>query len=142
MAERSRSDLLQEALDQLIRTNLADITGAAVMTTDGMLLASRIGADVALGNPDRTAAIAATVMGVTSRVVGELKMGRTEETIVRAEGGYLLIMPVNAQIILTLMLRTGANLGLARIDARDTCKSITLVMNSSAARAVGGTTLS
>lgn len=137
MPERSRNERIIEQLDQLMRSNLSDITGAALLTSDGMPVASRIGSDLAQGNPERTATIAATVMGVAARVVGELKMGRARETIVRAEGGYLLVMPVNSQLILALMLRTGANLGLARIDAQVACQSINSLMYNGTARNVG-----
>ncbi|NOK62837.1 MAG: dynein regulation protein LC7 [Chloroflexi bacterium AL-N1] len=125
----TRSEQLTTALDRLIASNPTDITGAAVITTDGILLSSRLGADITINNPDRVAAIAATMMGVTTRVVNELKIGQAEEAIVRAVGGYLLITPVMSQVCLAILLRRDANLGLARLDANDIGKLIKVALD-------------
>lgn len=125
----TRAEQLTTALDRLIASNPTDITGAAVITTDGILLSSRLSADITINNPDRFAAIAATMMGVTTRVVNELKIGQAEEAIVRAVGGYLLITPVMSQVCLAILLRRDANLGLARLDANDVGQLIKVALD-------------
>ncbi|MEM8532841.1 MAG: roadblock/LC7 domain-containing protein [Chloroflexota bacterium] len=127
----TRSEQLTTALDRLIASNPTDITGAAVITTDGILLSSRLSADITINNPDRVAAIAATMMGVTTRVVNELKIGQAEEAIVRANGGYLLITPVMPQVCLSILLRPDANLGMARLDANDVGQLIKAALDGS-----------
>jgi hypothetical protein len=89
-------------------------------------MASQIGSDT---NIDRVGAITATMHGVTTRVAGELKLGQAEEVIVRSANGYLLVMPVTAQIVLSLTLRQSANLGLVRLEAREAGGAIATVMN-------------
>jgi predicted regulator of Ras-like GTPase activity (Roadblock/LC7/MglB family) len=123
----SRSELITSALEQLIANNSADISGAAVISSDGMLLGSRMGADV---NADRVGAIAATMMGVTTRVVNDLKIGKAQEAIIHADSGYLVVVPVNAQIVLAIILRPGANLGLIRLEARDTGLLVATALSS------------
>lgn len=122
----SRADQLNNALDQLLANNPNDITGAVVVGADGMLLSARLGGDA---NVERVAAIAATMMGVTTRVAGELKIGNAEEAIVRAEVGYLLVMPVSKQAMLALTLRQNANLGLVRLESREAGRAVAASLN-------------
>jgi hypothetical protein len=116
--------LLAAALDQLITHNISDVSGAAVITTDGMLLSARMSPHLASSNAERVSAIAATMMGVTARVVGEIKIGKAEEVIIRAEQGYLIVMPIASQVVLSIVLRAGANLGLVRLDAREVSRML------------------
>jgi len=49
---------------------------------------------------------------------------------VNAESGYLLVMPVAAQMILAIILRQHANLGMIRIEARETGRAIAELMTA------------
>jgi hypothetical protein len=129
MTVRSRTDLLAAALDQLITHNISDVSGAAVITTDGMLLSARMSPHLASSNAERVSAIAATMMGVTSRVVGEIKIGKAEEAIIRAEQGYLIVMPIAQHVVLSIILRAGANLGLLRLDAREISRMLVAALS-------------
>lgn len=124
----SRSEQLRKALGNLISANSADIVGAVVVGSDGIVLGAHMNGET---NIDRVAAITATMMGVTSRVAGELKIGTAEESIVRAGQGYLLVMPVAPNIILSMTLRQNANLGMVRIEARETGRIIAAAMGVS-----------
>ncbi len=117
----TRSEFISQALDRFIDANSNDVQGAVVVGSDGMLIASRITAEI---NPDRVGAIAATMMGVTNRVVSDLKIGKTYETIVSADNGYLVVYPVAQQVVLAITLTSGANLGLARLEAREMGETI------------------
>ncbi len=117
----ARSDLIDTTIKRFISDNANDVTGAAVISIDGTLLGSSMAPDV---NPERVGAIAATMMGVTFRVVNDLKIGKAEEAIIRADNGYLLVVPISPQIILSITLRLNANLGLARMEARDVVKAL------------------
>lgn len=123
----SRSELLAGILDQLVNNNSTDVAGAAVISTDGMLLGSRMGPEV---NADRVGAIAATMMGVTVRVVNDLKIGKAEETIIRADNGYLVVVPVTNQVVLAITLRAHANLGMIRLEAREAGQAIAVAMSA------------
>ncbi len=123
----SRSEQINSILEQLVSNNGNDINGAALISSDGILISSRMSTDV---NADRMGAIAATMMGVTTRVVNDLKIGKANEAIVNAESGYLLVMPVATQMILAIILRQHANLGMIRIEARETGRAIAELMNA------------
>jgi predicted regulator of Ras-like GTPase activity (Roadblock/LC7/MglB family) len=92
---------------------------------DGIVLVSRMSAEV---NADRVGAVAATMMGVTRRVSGELKIGGPRETIIDAENGLFMVLPSGEQSLLAINLRHGANLGLVRIEARESAQEIAKVL--------------
>jgi hypothetical protein len=125
MSVVSKSDALTEVLDQLGANMGGDVSGSAVVSTDGIVYASRFSSGV---NIDRLSAIAATVLGVSRRVSKDLMLGNTSETIIQCEGGYFFVYPVNDKCLLALNLRKGGNLGMVRLEAADTASKISSIM--------------
>ena len=117
----SRQEQIQSILERLSSNAGSDVTGAVAVSMDGIVLASRMSSDV---NADRVGAVAATMVGVTRRVSGELKIGMTEEAIIKADQGLFMVLPAGDQSLLAVNLRQGANLGLVRIEARDAANDI------------------
>ncbi|GAB4204590.1 MAG: roadblock/LC7 domain-containing protein [Roseiflexaceae bacterium] len=103
----------------------SDISGAVAVSSDGIVLASRMASDV---NADRVGAVAATMIGVTKRVSGELKIGATEEAIIKSDNGMFMVLPAGSQSLLAINLRQGANLGMVRLEARDAASAIGRVL--------------
>jgi predicted regulator of Ras-like GTPase activity (Roadblock/LC7/MglB family) len=81
-------------------------------------------------NADRVGAVAATMIGVTKRISGELKIGSTEESIIKSSQGLFLVLPAGDQALLAVSLRQGANLGMVRIEARDSAELIATAIAS------------
>jgi uncharacterized protein len=117
----SRQERIMAALERLSNNLGSDMSGAVAVSMDGIVLASHMSADV---NADRVGAVAATMIGVTRRVAGEIKIGMTEEAIIKANNGLFLVLPAGEQSLLAVSLRQNANLGLVRIEARDTAQAI------------------
>jgi uncharacterized protein len=123
----SRQEQLATALERLAASLGTDMSGAVAVSTDGIVLASRISSEI---NADRVGAVAATMIGVTKRVSSELKIGSTEEAIIKSSNGLFLVLPAGEQSLLAISLRQGANLGLVRIEARDTAEAISRALSS------------
>lgn len=117
----SRQDQVLAILDRLTANAGNDVTGAVAVSMDGIVLASRMSNDV---NADRVGAVAATMVGVTKRVSSELKIGATEEAIIKSDNGLFMVLPAGDQSLLAVNLRHGANLGMVRIEAREAAMSI------------------
>ncbi|KAB8140561.1 dynein regulation protein LC7 [Chloroflexia bacterium SDU3-3] len=117
----TRQEQILQVLEQLATNSGSDVSGAVAVSTDGIVLASRMSTDI---NADRVGAVAATMIGVTKRVSGELKIGTTEETIIKASNGLFMVLPAGTQSLLAVNLREGANLGMVRIEARDAAAAI------------------
>ncbi len=121
----TRQEQITEILEQLSANAGTDVSGVAAVGMDGIVLVSRMSAEV---NADRVGAVAATMMGVTRRVAGELRIGSTRETIIDSENGLFMVLPAGDQSLLAINLRQGANLGLVRLEARDAAKEIGKVL--------------
>lgn len=121
----SKTDMLNDVLDNLSRNMGSDIIGAAVVSTDGIVFASRMSSDV---NIDRVSAIAATTLGISRRVARDLQLGENNETIINCNNGFFLVIPVNERCLLAVNLRKGGNLGMVRLEASDAASKINTVL--------------
>jgi len=121
----TRQEQVLEVLEQLMVNSGNDMLGAVAVSMDCIVLASRMATDV---NADRVGAVAATMVGVTRRVSNELKIGLTEEAIIKADNGFFMVLPAGEQSLLAVTLRQGANLGMVRIEARDAATSISKIL--------------
>jgi hypothetical protein len=123
----SRQEQITAIIDQLMTNIGTDVVGAAAVGLDGISLASRMSSEV---SNERLAAVAATIMGVTRRIGNELRIGFTEEIIIKANKGLLMVLPAGDQSLLAISLRQDANLGLVRLEARDAARSIGQVLTA------------
>lgn len=116
-------------LDRMLANVGRGLLGAVVVAVDGVVLASRLADQEQL---DYLGAIAATVYGVTERTINEFKSGRLDETILKGNTGLLMVLPVNDQALLVLDLDQGANLGMARLEARIAVSALRGVLSAEA----------
>ena len=121
----TRQEQVLAILDRLAVNGGSDITGSVAVSMDGIVLASRMSNEI---NADRVGAVAATMVGVTRRVSGELKIGATEEAILKANNGWFIVLRAGNQAMLAINLKQGANLGMVRLEARDAASEISRVI--------------
>jgi uncharacterized protein len=117
----TRQEQVLAILDRLAMNSGSEITGSVAVSMDGIVLASRMSSDI---NADRVGAVAATMVGVSRRVSNELKIGLTEEAILKSNNGLFIVLPAGDQAMLAVNLKQGANLGMVRIEARDAAADI------------------
>lgn len=120
----SKQEQTQSILNNL-RTNLPDITGALIATTDGLAI-SRVFAD----NTDfqRVAAMAATALGLGRRITETLGAGEFTETSVSGKDGNVYIYATGPKGVLAVITKPGTNLGLLHLEARDAAQQIAAVL--------------
>ncbi|KPV53696.1 dynein regulation protein LC7 [Kouleothrix aurantiaca] len=121
----TRQEQVLSILERLSAQGGADISGSVAVSMDGIVLASRMSSDI---NADRVGAVAATMVGVSRRVSTELKMGATEEAILKSNAGLFIVLPAGNQAMLAVNLKQGANLGMVRIEARDAATAISQII--------------
>lgn len=121
----TRQEQIISVLERLSQNVGNELSGAVAVSTDGIVLASRMATDI---NADRVGAVAATMIGVTKRVSGELRIGLTEEAIIKADNGLFLVLPAGEQSLLAVSLKQGANLGMVRLEARDAATAISRLL--------------
>lgn len=111
---RSRTEVMVERLRELQSTT-PEIEASAVVSVDGLIMASSLPAGV---EEDRVSAMSAAMLSLGERIATELGRGMLDQVYVRGTGGYVILMSVGDEAVLTALVREGAKLGLIFLDMR------------------------
>jgi predicted regulator of Ras-like GTPase activity (Roadblock/LC7/MglB family) len=82
---------------------------------DGLSIASALPQEV---EEDRVSAMSAAMLSLGERIASELGRGALEQVYIKGENGYVLLMSVGEEAVLTVMARKEAKLGLILLDMR------------------------
>jgi predicted regulator of Ras-like GTPase activity (Roadblock/LC7/MglB family) len=113
-------DALMDAVSQL-RLKNEHVQGAAVITTDGFILAADIPGYEEL---DELAAHAAHMLDLAAEAVGGLNRGALGEFYARGDEGYALLTAAGEGAFLLTLCDPDAKLGLVLVAARNASKTI------------------
>jgi predicted regulator of Ras-like GTPase activity (Roadblock/LC7/MglB family) len=111
---RSRTEQIIDRLRDL-RIITPDIEASAVVSVDGLIIASDLPADV---EEDRVSAMSAAMLSLGERIAGELGRGTLDQVYIRGNQGYVILMSVGEDAVLTSLARQEAKLGLVFLDMR------------------------
>jgi predicted regulator of Ras-like GTPase activity (Roadblock/LC7/MglB family) len=111
---RSRTELMVDRLREMQAAS-PDIEASAVVSVDGLIMASALPADV---EEDRVSAMSAAMLSLGERISGELGRGGLEQVYIRGDGGYVLLTSVGQEAVLTALARENAKLGLVFLEMR------------------------
>lgn len=92
-----------------------DIIASAVVSVDGLTMASALPSDV---EEDRVAAMSAAMLSLGERISGELGRGGLDEVYIRGEEGFVLLTAVGDEAVLTALARDEAKLGMIFLEMR------------------------
>ncbi len=119
MAKKSRTEKLTDLLKELEATS--DIEASAVVSVDGLMIASALPQDV---EEDRVAAMSAAMLSLGERTAGELARGGLSEVYVKGENGYIVLMASGENAVLTALARKDAKLGLVFLDMKRAAEEV------------------
>ncbi len=111
---KSRTERMVERLRDL-QAGTPDIEGSAVVSVDGLMMATALSSDV---EEDRVAAMSAAMLSLGERIAGELRRGELEQVYVRGNNGYVFLSAIGMDAVLTVLARSDAKLGLIFLDMR------------------------
>ncbi len=111
---RSRTEQMTARLRDL-RVSTPDIEASALVSVDGLIIASDLPADV---EEDRVSAMSAAMLSLGERIAGELGRGMLDQVYIRGGNGYVILMSVGEEAVLTALARQDAKLGLVFLDMR------------------------
>lgn len=111
---KSRTDMMVDRLRQL-QGNTPDVEASAVVSVDGLIMASSLPAGV---EDDRVSAMSAAMLSLGERISGELGRGSLDEVYIHGNNGYVLLMAAGAEAVLTVLAREQAKLGLVLLEMR------------------------
>ena len=117
---KSKVEELTRLLKDLEGTT-PDIEASAVVSVDGLMIASALPQDV---EEDRVAAMSAAMLSLGERTAKELARGDLSEVYVRGQNGYVLLMSAGENAVLTALARKDAKLGLVFLDMKRTAEDV------------------
>jgi len=111
---KSRTQQLIESLRNL-QASSPDIEASALVSVDGLTIASALPQGI---EEDRVSAMSAAMLSLGERIASELGRGALEQVYIKGDNGYVMLMAVGEEAVLTVMARQQARLGLILLDMR------------------------
>jgi len=118
---KSRTELMVERLRDL-QASSPDVEASAVVSVDGLTMASALPSDV---EEDRVSAMSAAMLSLGERIASELGRGILDQVYIRGESGFVILMSVGDEAVLTVLAREQTKLGLLFLDMRRAAEDLT-----------------
>jgi len=118
--DRARREQLVKRLREL-QTNTTDVEASAVVSVDGLIIASSLPGGV---EEDRVSAVSAAMLSLGERIAGELGRGGLDEVYIHGSSGYVLLTGAGTEAVLTVLAREQARLGLILLEMRRAAEDI------------------
>jgi len=117
---KSRTELLVDRLRDL-QASTPDIEASAIVSVDGLIMASALPVSV---EEDRVSAMSAAMLSLGERIASELGRGVLNQVYIKGSDGYVILMSVGEEAVLTVLARKEAKLGLIFLDMRRTAEDL------------------
>ena len=103
----------------------ADITASAVISRDGLMMASLLPQGL---DPERVGAMSAALLSLGARACDELQTGDFDQMLIKGKGGYMLMAQAGQEAVLTALASDEARLGLVFLDVRRAAEDLAQVI--------------
>jgi len=111
---QTRSEQLVNRLRSM-QAAAPDIEASAIVSVDGLIMASALPADV---EEDRVSAMSAAMLSLGERIASELGRGGLEQVYIKGNAGFIILTSVGAEAVLTALAHQDAKLGLIFLEMR------------------------
>jgi predicted regulator of Ras-like GTPase activity (Roadblock/LC7/MglB family) len=113
-------------LKELLERAPGDISGAAVLRPDGLMIASALPKEA---DEKRVAAMGAAMVGTSQRTCDELERGDLNQVVIDGATGKAILSHAGEKAILAALSPGEVNLGLALLEIERTADKIREVMD-------------
>jgi predicted regulator of Ras-like GTPase activity (Roadblock/LC7/MglB family) len=110
----NRSELMVKRL-QSMKAAAPDIEASAIISVDGLIMASALPVDV---EEDRVSAMSAAMLSLGERIAGELGRGGLDQVYIKGSNGFIVLISIGTEAVLTALARQEAKLGLIILEMR------------------------
>ncbi len=117
---KSRTELLVDRLRDL-QASTPDVEASAIVSVDGLIMASALPTSV---EEDRVSAMSAAMLSLGERIASELGRGVLNQVYIKGNDGYVILMSVGEEAVLTVLARKEAKLGLIFLDMRRAAEAL------------------
>ncbi len=111
---RTRAEQMVARLESM-QAAVPDIEASAVVSVDGLVIASALPADT---EEDRVSAMSAAMLSLGERIATELGRGTVEQVYIKGDNGYVVLTAVGEDAVLTVLARKEGKLGLIFLEMR------------------------
>ncbi len=118
---KTRTQLMVDRLREL-QASSPDIEASAIVSVDGLTIASALPQGV---EEDRVSAMSAAMLSLGERIASELGRGSLAQVYIKGEQGYVVLMSIGEDAVLTALAREQAKLGLIFLDMRRATEDLT-----------------
>ncbi len=111
---KNRSQLMVERL-RAMQASASDIEASAIVSVDGLIMASALqqGAE-----EDRVSAMSAAMLSLGERIAQELGRGQLEQVYIKGNNGFIVLISIGDEAVLTALARQEGKLGLVFLEMR------------------------
>lgn len=99
-----------------------DIEASAIVSVDGLIIASALPSGT---EEDRVSAMSAAMLSLGERIAMELGRGALDQVYVKGEKGYVVLVSIGEEAVLTALAREQARLGLIFLEMRHAAEDLT-----------------
>ena len=111
---KSRSEQMVETL-RAMQSAAPDIEASAVVSVDGLIMASALSADV---EEDRVSAMSAAMLSLGERIASELGRGELTQVYIKGDNGFIVLTSIGDEAVLTGLAHQKAKLGMVFLEMR------------------------
>jgi hypothetical protein len=119
---------ISEQLDRVLNDferNVPHVEATAVVSTDGLVIASRLPDQV---EEDRVGAMGAAILSISTRSGKELDRGEMLRVLIEGTDGYLLIRSIGDVAILVVLVDKKVRLGMLFYECKQCIKQLTEIL--------------
>ncbi len=98
-----------------LQASSTDVEASAIVSVDGLTMASALPSEI---EEDRVSAMSAAMLSLGERIATELGRGKLDQVYIKGETGYVILMSIASEAVLTVLARDQAKLGLLFLDMR------------------------
>ena len=98
-----------------LQASSTDVEASAIVSVDGLTMASALPSEI---EEDRVSAMSAAMLSLGERIATELGRGQLDQVYIKGQTGYVILMSIAAEAVLTVLARDHAKLGLLFLDMR------------------------
>ena len=112
--DANRNESMVKRLRDL-QANTPDVEASAVVSVDGLIIASALPQEV---EEDRVSAMSAAMLSLGERIASELGRGALDQVYIHGDNGFVILMAVGNDAVLTVLAREQAKLGLVFLEMK------------------------
>jgi predicted regulator of Ras-like GTPase activity (Roadblock/LC7/MglB family) len=107
-------------------SSTADVQGAALVSPDGLPLASSLPPSM---DEERTSAMSAAILSLGERIGTELSRGEVGRILVEGDSGYSILTGCGSEAVLLVLATPNAKQGMLMLDIKRTITELKAILN-------------